>query len=90
MDLREYRLLCKAQELKNIDQQFWIHLQAFANNKAGLRDKKGKLIYNKFDKLFDYEEALSGKDNKRKAKPSNPRVEIYKEFMRKKGEGNDN
>ncbi|WP_294731086.1 hypothetical protein [uncultured Faecalibaculum sp.] len=89
LDMKEYRLLCEAQELKNIDRQFWIHLQAFVNNKATLRDRKGKLIYGRFEKLFDYEAALSRKDRKkRQEKPMNPRLENMKRFLKLRKGGN--
>lgn len=87
LDMKEYRLLCRAQELKNIDRQFWVHLQAYAGNKATLRDRKGRLVYGKFDKLFDYEEALSRKNGKKQRKPSSPRLDAYMQYMKMKKGG---
>ncbi len=85
LDMKEYRLLCEGQRLRNIDRQYWIHAQAFATNKAGLRNKKGRLIYDKFEKLFDYEKALKGKKGQ---KDESPQIKAYREYMKKmKGGG---
>lgn len=91
LDLREYRLLCKAQAYKNVDFDYRIHELAFACNKATLRNKQGRLIYAKFSKLFDYDKAINsiGKKDKKEAKSQNriTAYERYLEFMSKKKEG---
>ena len=86
LDMKEYRLLCEGKRLSNIDQLYLIHLSAFANNKATLRDKKGRLIYRSFDKFFDYEKALKGNDKSRKEE--SPQIKAYREYLKRmKGEG---
>lgn len=92
LDMKEYRLLCEAERLKNIDREYWIHAQAFANNKATLRDRKGRLIYHRMNDLFDYEKELkreTSKTRKTRKKEENPYIRAMKKYLqekRKKGE----
>lgn len=86
LDLRQYRLLCKAYRLKQIDEQLKIHELAYATMKASLRDKKGRLIYRKFNKFFDYEKALAKAEGELKEpdKPIDPRLSGYAQYLAKK------
>lgn len=57
----EYRLLMKSKELKMVDEQYEIHLQAYLNMSAQARRRAGKKmkpVYTKFDKFFDYQKQL--------------------------------
>ena len=57
----EYRLLMKSKELKIVDKQYEIHLQAYLNMSAQARRQAGKKlkpVYTKFDKFFDYQKQL--------------------------------
>jgi hypothetical protein len=56
----------KAYQLKQLDRQFEIHLQAWATVMAG-QTKKGKPVFRTFEKFFDYqkaEEKLLGRQRK--------------------------
>lgn len=57
----EYRLLMKSKELRIVDKQYELHLQAYLNMAAQARRRVGKKIkpvYTKFDKFFDYQKQL--------------------------------
>lgn len=55
----EYNLLMKAVQLKQIDNDYRNHLQAFLNFAVKAERKTGKNkskpVYSKFDKFYDYE-----------------------------------
>ncbi|WP_276905139.1 hypothetical protein [Faecalibaculum rodentium] len=87
LDIHEYKLLCEAQHLKNIDREYWIHAQAFANNRASLRDKKGRLVYRRMNELFDYEKELENASSKTKEKKESPQIRAMKEYLKKKKGG---
>lgn len=57
LDLREYRLLCRAHRLQMADRYYWSAQNAFDTNRAGFRKKNGHLVYPSVKKLFDYEKA---------------------------------
>lgn len=58
LTLPEYELLMEAEKLKQVDNDYRNHLQAFLNfavkaeRKSG---KKSKPVYSKFKKFYDYE-----------------------------------
>lgn len=62
LSMREYELLMKAVELREADIEYHLNLQAWLNVKAGAKKKAGKdkerLVYNRFDKLYDRKEAI--------------------------------
>lgn len=93
LDLREYRLLCKAQAYKHVDLDYRIHELAFACNKATLRNKQGKLVYTKLSKLFDFDKAIAEIERNEKGETKSKAqtaYERYVEFMKKKkGGGSD-
>lgn len=53
----EYALLMKAAALREADAEYYAHLQAWLNVKAGAKKKAGKnkekLVYARFDKFYD-------------------------------------
>lgn len=54
----EYLLLMKAQQLKEVDKEYYIHRQAWANQQVQATEKRGKRtvpVYGTFKKFFDYE-----------------------------------
>lgn len=58
----EYRLLMKSKELQMVDDQYYLHLQAYLNMKARAKKrvgKKQKMVYTKFNKFFDYEKEVN-------------------------------
>ena len=68
LTIPEYNLLMDAVRLKQIDQDYRNHLQAFLNMsvKAEKRTGKGKSkpVYNKFKRFYDYEAELAKVTNK--------------------------
>lgn len=59
MTFREYQLRIKAYRLKSLDNSYRMHEQAWLNNVVGQTDKKGRPVYKKFTKFFDYEKRLA-------------------------------
>lgn len=63
LSIREYELLMKAVELQEADIEYHLNLQAWLNVKAGAKKKTGKdkerLVYNRFDKLYDRKKAIN-------------------------------
>ena len=58
----EYRLLMKSKELQMVDDQYYLHLQAYLNMKARAKKRVGKkqrMVYTKFNKFFDYENEIN-------------------------------
>ncbi len=58
----EYRLLMKSKELQMVDDQYYLHLQAYLNMKARAKKRVGKkqrMVYTKFNKFFDYEKEIN-------------------------------
>lgn len=55
-------MLIKAEELKQVDQDYRVHQQAFLNFSVKAEKKTGKHkskpVYSTFKKFFDYEKAL--------------------------------
>ncbi|PZL70958.1 hypothetical protein CI088_13835 [Enterococcus plantarum] len=56
LTIPDYELRMKAYQLKQLDRQYEIHLQAWATVMAG-QTRKGKPIFRTFDKFFDYRKA---------------------------------
>lgn len=54
LTIPEYDLRIKAYQLKNLDQQYFIHLQAWTTMMAG-QTRKGKPVYRTFEKFFNYQ-----------------------------------
>ncbi len=78
MTLAEYRLLMEAERLRQIDMDYRNHLQAWLNFSAQATDKKGKPVYKRFKKFYDYEKHLDSAKGEKKSKFSG----LYK-FLRK-------
>ncbi|MBO0439194.1 hypothetical protein [Candidatus Enterococcus ikei] len=65
LTIPEYELQIKAYQLRSLDQQYNIHLQAWVNMMAG-QTRKGKPVYRTFEKFFNYqkaEEKILGKEH---------------------------
>lgn len=52
----EYELKMRAYQLRQLDRQYEIHMQAWATVMAG-QTKKGKPVFRTFEKFFDYKKA---------------------------------
>lgn len=55
LTISEYQLMMKAAKLRRLDQEYFINLQAYKNQQVQSTDKKGKLIFKKFEDLFPYQ-----------------------------------
>ena len=91
LSLREYDLLVRAENLRQVDLDYRNHLQAWLNVAAKAEKKTGKrrfrLVYDTFEKFFDYDNAIE-KAEKRKQKKQESRLPKLAEFLRKGGAGN--
>lgn len=75
----------EASMLKWVDEDYRAHQQAFLNFAATAKKKKGKgavPVYTKFEKFYDYEEAINKVKNRKNKKD---RFSAVKEFLKKKG-----
>ena len=83
MTIPEYALLMEAAELRGIDRDYRNHLQAWLNFVVRSEKRSGKNktkpVYNKFEKFFNYENAL--KRTKKQAKSKLPNMD---KFLKKK------
>lgn len=81
---KEYRLLCKAKRLKDIDENQRMAVQAFFNNKATLTDKKGKFICKKIEDIYSYKDAID--EAEENSQPLSSRMERYMNFLKNRKE----
>lgn len=59
LEIPEYELLMKAMNLRQVDEEYRTHEQAFLTVAArASKGKKGTPVYRKFRDFFDYEEAV--------------------------------
>lgn len=59
LELPEYELLMKARSLRQVDEEYRTHEQAFLTVSArATKGKKGTPVYKRFKDFFDYEEAI--------------------------------
>lgn len=57
--LADYEVLVDAYQQRQVNERFIASYTAFQIAKAQSTDAKGKMIYNSFNKLFDYEKELN-------------------------------
>jgi hypothetical protein len=69
LTIAEYNMHMECAVLNEIDKEYYVHLQAFANFKAKARKKNGRPVYNRFDKFYDREARIASV--KRKTQRSN-------------------
>lgn len=79
LTLKEYDWLMEAVRLREIDEEFKAHRQAFLNFQVQGTDRKGKPVYKRFDKFYDYKKALASIGRK---KPHNDRFAALKRHIR--------
>lgn len=65
MTIAEYKLLMDAVRLKHVDMDYRCHLQAWLTFAAKATKKKGKPVYGKFSKFYDYEAELKKIEKKK-------------------------
>ena len=59
MEIPEYELLMQAMELRQVDEEYRTHEQAFLTVAArATKGKKGTPVYKRFKDFFDYEGAI--------------------------------
>lgn len=64
MTIREYGLLMKAAQLRQVDEQYKIHLNAWLTFAAKATRRGGRPVYGKFERFFDYKKQLAKVENK--------------------------
>ena len=69
-----------AHNLRLVDEEFDAHRQAFLNVRAQATDSKGKPVYRRFEKFYDYDKAIR---RATEGKPSDGRFSRLKEHLRK-------
>ena len=86
LTIPEYNLLMKSVELKQVDKNYWVHLQAYKNLQVKAEKKvsknKTKPVYNTFKKFFDYENEINKVLGRTKSKID--RFKNLKNYMRRK------
>ena len=59
LEIPEYKLLMKASNLRQVDDEYRLHEQAFLTVVArATKGKKGTPVYKRFKDFFDYESAI--------------------------------
>lgn len=91
MSLKEFRLLNRAHNLREVDDLYRIHQQAFQNLRVQSTKKAGKgskLVYSSFDKFFDYKAALKSITGpaKKETKRASELDDKYFKFLNRKGQ----
>lgn len=85
MTIPEYELLIEAHRLKDVDNAYNVHLQAWLSFAVKAEKKVGKYkskpVYDKFDKFFNYKAAIE------KAKQTKPEKGKYSRVMEILGKG---
>lgn len=80
LTLKEYGLMMKAAKLKRLDQEYFIHLQAFKNQEIKATKKVGKqekMVYKNFNEFFPYqklENEILGIATKKKVSRDNKKM----------------
>ena len=86
LTLPEYKLLMEAARLRQIDQDYRNHLQAFLNFAVTARKKTGKNksrpVYTRFSKFYDYEKEI----RKATGQQAPSRLSGLGKFLKKGGE----
>lgn len=58
LTIPEYELLMEAERLKQVDEQYKIHLQAWLTVAAKATNRSGKPVFKKFERFFNYRKEL--------------------------------
>ena len=66
--------------LRHVDEELYAHRQAFLNFKVQATDSKGRPVYKRFDKFYDYDKAIAEAKEK---KPSDSKFSRYRDYYRK-------
>ncbi|MGL4642757.1 MAG: hypothetical protein ACRCVH_00455 [Vagococcus fluvialis] len=80
MTIREYEVMLKAYKLRNLDKEYFIHLQAFKNQEIKATKKVGKqekMVYKNFNEFFPYqkrENEILGIATKKKVSRDNKKM----------------
>lgn len=84
LTIPEYQLMMKAAQLREADQDYRNHLQAFLNFAARGRKKNGKPVYARFEKFYNREKVLRQLQGKKKEHDRFAGAKIY--LREKRGE----
>jgi hypothetical protein len=84
LTLKEWRLMCKAKELQDVDRMFWLHQQAFQNFRVKAMKRAGKNrkkpVYSTFDKFFNYSRMIK----KAEGEKTTDEFAAIKKYLREK------
>lgn len=87
MSFREYDLLVRAENLKQVDTDYRVHQLAWLCKLAGAEKRAGKnktkAVYDKFSKFYNYDEALAKVQN-RKSEDDNCIFKGYDRYLRER------
>ena len=87
--MREYELLVRAAELRDVDTDYRLHEQAFLNFVVRGTKKSGKPVYRRFKQFFNYAQKIKEVTEKRKKekKTDSRFARLSKHLKEKRGDG---
>ena len=87
--MREYELLVRAAELRDVDTDYRLHEQAFLNFVVQGRKKNGRPVYRRFKQFFNYaQEVKEVIEKRKKEKKTDSRFSrLSKHLKEKRGDG---
>ena len=87
--MREYELLVRAAELRDVDTDYRLHEQAFLNFVVQGRNKNGRPVYRRFKQFFNYvQEVKEVMEKRKKEKKTDSRfARLSKHLKEKRGDG---
>ena len=87
--MREYELLVKAAELRDVDTDYRLHEQAFLNFVVQGRKKSGRPVYRRVKQFFNYaQEVKEVIEKRKKEKKTDSRFARLSKYLKeKRGDG---
>lgn len=87
--LAEFDVYAKSYAIRQVNEMNRLHQQAWLNAQVQATNKKGKPVYKRFDKFFDYEKAyeraLHPKNNNQRKISMAEKNRSLQEFLKKGG-----
>ena len=77
--MKEYTWLMEAKRLHEVDEDLKAHRQAFLNFQVQATDNKGRPVYKRFEKFYDYDKEIASISTK---KPHMDRLAALKQHLR--------
>lgn len=87
LTIPEYNLLMQSVQLRQVDEQYRLHWQAYLNQavKSTKGKKNPKPLYPRFSKFFDYEKAQQAVMNNEKKDARTDRFAALRAHLREEG-----